>query len=253
MLFKGEILALCEVKASPLVAYPVIIPLERELFEEDEQGQPAAVGQHRKTDIPNLGNVSLYVPSLQQRFDLGQPGSADYPMKVFRQAYADDLQLIASIIDTWAAIYAGYGRGWRQDVDRRVRYLTFGCGSPIDDSKNLPGIDRTDDIKKGIYQMLKLGEHFVYPCKTGALKCALVANIHAVRHYADYVQGIEDVTWSHDDRFVGMENEPEWRKVKKLDLVQLYDASLALTRPHFRNAELSDDFGLDRLIERLQV
>jgi hypothetical protein len=30
----------------------------------------------------------------------------------------------------------------------------------VDDSKNSPGIDRTDDIKKGIYQMLKLGEHF---------------------------------------------------------------------------------------------
>ena len=150
-----------------------------------------------------------------------------------------------------ARLYEGYAHGWTQDENKRLRYMTFGCGGGVDDSKNQPGIDRTDDIKKGVYQMLKLGEHFASRCPSGALKVVLLANIHAVRHHSNYLSGMEDITWTHDGNLYEME-EPEWRKVRVADLVQLYDAAITLTRPHFRDEPLRHGFGLDELLRRLQ-
>jgi hypothetical protein len=120
----------------------------------------------------------------------------------------------------------------------------------VDDSKNSPGIDRTDDIKKGVYQMLKLGEHFAARCRKGAIKVVLLANVHAVRHHSDYLSGLEDMIWTYDQLLV-MTDDPNWRKIRAEDLVRLYDAAITFTKPHFRDSELLAGFGLDRLLTRL--
>jgi hypothetical protein len=52
LLFTSETLALCEVKASPLVAFPLIAPLERELQQRGREDEQQRVARHRKTDLP---------------------------------------------------------------------------------------------------------------------------------------------------------------------------------------------------------
>jgi hypothetical protein len=189
LLVTAETLALGEVKASPLVAFPLIAPLEQELRRRRRTDEPQRVAHHRKTDLPlaKAGEVSLYLPHVALSFKLGDPTSADYPIRRFRTLYACKAQAVLDIIKAWRQIYEGYERKWNQDGDDRLRWLTFGCGKPVDDSKNSPGIDRTDDIKKGVYQMLKLGEHFAARCAKQAIKIVLLSNIHAVRHHHDYL------------------------------------------------------------------
>lgn len=252
ILFTDEMLALCEVKASPLVAFPLIAPLERELRRRGHKDEQQRVVRHRKTDLPlaKAGEVSLYLPHVAQRYNLGNPTSADYPIRKFCTFYAGDPQVVSDIIKAWRPLYEGYRRKWDQSGDDRLRWLTFGCAGQVDDSKNSPGIDRTDDIKKGIYQMLKLGEHFAGRCRKGAIKVALLSNMHAVRHHNTYLSGLEDVIWTHD-RLLAMTDDPNWRKVRVEDLVRLYDAAITFTKPLFRDPELLEGFGLDGLLRGL--
>jgi len=252
LLATTETFALCEVKASPLVAFPLLALLERELQRDGREGERRRIARHRKTDLPlsKAGEVSLYLPHVSRQYNLGAPTGADYPIHRFHTRYAHDTQVVWNIIEAWQLLYEGYERKWSQGEDTRLRWLTFGCGGRVDDSKNNPGIDRTDDIKKGIYQMLKLGEHFAGQCKKGAIQVVLLTNVHAVRHHDNYLSGLEDMVWTHEQLLVATEN-PDWRKVRVDDLVNLYDAAIAFTKPHFRNPRLATGFGLDVLLTRL--
>lgn len=185
--------------------------------------------------------------------DLGVALAALFDLCVsvtFLALYAHNLQAVLDIIRAWQRFYEGYERKWGQDGDDRLRWLTFGCGGQVDDSKNSPGIDRTDDIKKGIYQTIKLGEHFVSRCAKRAIKVVLLSNVHAVRHHNDYLSGIEDMIWTHENLLLETD-DPDWRKVRVDDLIRLYDAAIAFTKPHFRDSQLAADFGLDVLLSRL--
>lgn len=252
LLVAADTLALCEVKASPLVAFPLIAPLEQELRRHGHEGEHRRVARHRKTDLPlsKAGEVSLYLPHTSRQYNLGTPTGADYPIRRFHTRYAHDVQAVWDIIEAWRQLHEGYECKWSRDKDARLRWLTFGCGGGVDDSKNNPGIDRTDDIKKGIYQMLKLGEHFAGRCKRGAIQVVLLANVHAVRHHNDYLLGFDDMVWTHEQSLVTME-DPNWRKVRVDDLLNLYDAAIAFTKPHFRDPRLAAGFGLDVLLARL--
>ncbi len=252
LLFTTDILALCEVKASPLVAFPLIATLERELQRRGREDKQQRVARHRKTDLllAKAGKVSLYLPRVAQKFSLGDPTSPDYPVRKFSTLYAGDAQAVLDVVKAWQQLYAGYERKWSQDGDNCLRWLTFGCGGQVDDSKNSPGIDRTDDIKKGVYQMLKLGEHFAARCGKQAIKVVLLANVHAVKHHSDYLSGLEDMIWTHEQRLADTD-DPAWRKVRVDDLVRLYDAAITFTKPHFRDPQLAASFGLETLLARL--
>lgn len=252
LLFNAETLALCEVKASPLVAFPLVAPLERELRRRGREREQQPIARHRKTDLPlaKAGEVSLYLPHVGQSYNLGSPTSVDYPIRKFLTLYAHDARVVLDIIKAWQQLYEGYERKWGQSGDNRLRWLTFGCGGHVDDSKNSPGIDRTDDIKKGIYQMLKLGEHFTARCAKGTIKVVLLANVHAVRHHGDYLSGLESMIWTHENLLLETD-DPDWRKVRVDDLIRLYDATIAFTKPHFRDSQLVAGFGLDVLLAQL--
>lgn len=255
LLFTTEVLALGEVKASPLIAFPLIVPLEQELWRRGQEDEQQRVVRHRKTDVllEKAGEVGLYLPYTGLRFNIGNPKSKgqEYPIRSFQKRYAGDPKAILAIIQEWRKIYEGYERKWKGQGDERLRWLTFGCGGDVDDSKNSPGIDRTDDIKKGVYQMLKLGQRFGGSCAKRAIKVVLLSNIHAVRHHSDYLSGLEDVTWTYEQRLLETGN-PSWRKVRVNDLIRLYDATIAFTKPHFRDQQLEAGFGLDVYLARLR-
>ncbi|MGV0005387.1 MAG: hypothetical protein ACNYPG_01955 [Candidatus Porifericomitaceae bacterium WSBS_2022_MAG_OTU9] len=54
----------------------------------------------------------------------------------------------------------------------------------ISDSKTSAGMDRTDDIKKGIYQVLKIGAKHASDLN---IRTALISNLPAYRHGGEYV------------------------------------------------------------------
>jgi hypothetical protein len=72
----------------------------------------------------------------------------------------------------------------------------------ISDSKTSAGLDRTDDIKKGIYQTFKLGieanrELLLHPIKT-----AIISNLPAYRHGEEYLEPFYGIYCGYEDSFI---------------------------------------------------
>ncbi len=253
VLYNNTTIALGEVKASPLLALPLLFSLSAPIYDNDEIGGRVPIDEHRVVTIPlaDLQNgVSLYVPTTGQTFMLGLPNEAGFPYQGFINRYTDKLELLYSFIVEWQKLYEGYKSGWSLDGDTGIRWLTCGCGGKVDDSKNAPGLDRTDDIKKGIYQMLKLGERFSARCRQRRIKVVLIGNTFPIRHYDDYLAGLEDITWARESQFIPS-TSPEQRIVRYADLIKLWDAVITFTGAHFRDGELHEAFGLQTLFKRL--
>ena len=104
---------------------------------------------------------------------------------------------------------------YRQKDQDSVYWLTNGCGQPsprpadwpkgkgagyesISDAKTSVGMDRTDDIKKAIYQVLKIGSE-TKPSDGFDLKVGIISNVHAVRHFEDYFASLKDIVWTRDE------------------------------------------------------
>jgi hypothetical protein len=250
LLFNKDTLVLCEVKASPLVAFPLAVKLNKPLTIDRGDGERENLTEHYEpANVDTHSEILLYVPNTPIGFfRLGK--WVDYhPLKTFRQRYANDPNAVLSIIKSWQMFYEGYVSGWRKSSEP-LKWLTFGCGGDVDDSKNLPGIDRTDDIKKGIYQVIKLGQRFAKQCAKRSVKVALVSNLYAIRHHEEYLQGLQEIVWTYEPELQPCEDNDganEWRKVRLRDLIKLYDAVITLTESHFRDAELRLSFSLDTL------
>lgn len=252
LLFTDQIFALCEIKASPLIAFPLVVRLESELTEQaDENTQ--VIREHREISLPleKAGTLCLYIPHVNNFYDLGSPLQSGYPIRNFLKRYGSSPELVLNIIRSWESIYNGYVRKWNRAGDECLRWLTFGCGGGVDDSKNSPGLDRTDDIKKGIYQMLKLSEHFSAKCQKGNSLVALIGNIHAVHHYDDYMAGFEEIVWAYESRFAEDLSDNGMRSIRVQDIVNLYDALITFTSSHFRNDSLANGFSLSAIFEGL--
>lgn len=98
----------------------------------------------------------------------------------------------------------------------------------IDNTKTLPGIDRTDDIKKGLAQVL-LFARLKRGCRANAVKTALFGNLYAETHHEHYVKPLASarLLWSDD-------SEPQW----------LFDAIIALSRNIINDAAMETMFPL---------
>ena len=154
----------------------------------------------------------------------------------------------------WKIAYDAYAN---KDKDCALFWLTNGCGQPVprpndwparkgtgyesvSDAKTSVGMDRTDDIKKAIYQVLKLGAE--YKPNDESIKTAIISNIHAVRHYGEYLLSVRDVIWSLD-------KSCSVTRAQQLDpntpIYNLFDGILSFTRSDIRDAWIADifDFG----------
>lgn len=102
----------------------------------------------------------------------------------------------------------------------------------VSDSKTSAGMDRTDDIKKGIYQSLKIGAN----SKNDAnIKTALISNLPAYRHGEEYVSPFISMLW-------GLEEDCEYLEGKQVlseeNLRRVFDFVITLEDPVLRNIKL---------------
>lgn len=81
----------------------------------------------------------------------------------------------------------------------------------ISDSKTSVGMDRTDDIKKGIYQTLKLGIEVKRNFPQYTVKTALVSNLPAYRYSQVYVEPFTDILWGLKSAFSYEPDSQEYR------------------------------------------
>ena len=224
-----SLLVLGETKASPLVAFPIAARL----------GEGAS--HHEWMDPTAAAEWALFLGAAEKgrRFlPISTPAGSDWPLSDLRDLLGDPGN-VELILRVWNRHLQGY-RLFNAE-DPATRWHRFGCGNietgksgagearqlRVDNTKILPGIDRTDDIKKGITQVMLFGR-LKHGCRVGAVKTVLFGNLYAETHHEHYVKPLASL------KLLWPGAEPVW----------LFDGIVALSRNILNAIELEQLFGL---------
>ncbi len=242
-----------EIKAAPLI--PIPLACESQLLTADQDGMIVPTG-HRISDHTTLygSNLSLFLPS-NQSDDVWQliPFGTCQDSNDQEWAYRSLLKLVQSSADFIRA-YVGFWKqalkSYEEKSQTGVFWLTNACGQPfprpenwprrsrasgfesISDGKTSVGMDRTDDLKKATYQVLKIGAEG-NPSKEFHFRTGVISNIHAVRHHDQYLTILEDIVWIRDE-------SGQATTIRDLSpdapLFNLFDGIISLTQPLARDS-----------------
>lgn len=213
---------------------------------------------HTLCDNPFLHNskLSLFFPTTlnlsEHSFDLKIDWKKPYPFfHAIKDLCIGSNNFLEFYFNFWEEAYKSYSI---KDKENPVFWLTNACGVPtpkpqdwsqrrsggyetISDAKTSVGMDRTDDIKKGIYQVLKLGAE--YKPKYLDIKTALISNIHAVRHQSEYLQCIKNIIWTIDES----REITRWSQINEnTPLYNLFDGIISFTQSDIRDSSLKQLF-----------
>jgi hypothetical protein len=244
---KGKIL-FAEIKASPLVTLPVSVKAQR--LTEEIDGKVVARA-HAPVDNTTLfgTDLEIFVPRkegnvwVERYYQIGRRRNAEDRFWGFRGLVAllkNNPEFVREYFTFWLECLKSY----YPKANDSIFWLTNGCGAPntllnnwpkrrrgegyetVSDSKTSVGMDRTDDIKKGVYQLLKLGSLGKPKSSKWDYKVGLISNIHAARHFDEYLESLKDIVWTLD----GSGNA---KKISDLPhdqaIYNLFDGIVALT------------------------
>lgn len=266
---ESNTLLLAEVKAAPLVTLPLAVQIERQT-EMSVDEITAILYTRYENAFLNNSELQLLLPlssDQEQTYRLAVVGTrGDHAPRVWcyqqlTRLFSQDDMLFDQYCAFWLRAFRAYDRAERQQQTQidKVYWLTNGCGQPaprpadwparagsgfesVSDGKSSVGMDRTDDIKKGIYQVLKIGAT-AKPGSTQQLKAALISNIHAVRHYDEYLSNLQDVVWASypvaSDASVPTSagDLPD-----QTPLYNLFDGIISFTKTYSRDTWISENF-----------
>lgn len=247
-----ELMIISEVKAAPLFTIPLSLPCEK--ITEEINGE-LVVAEHSMSDNPFLRQSQplLFFPATnrnsEKQFKLCIDWDKPYPFffAIKELCMADD-EFLSFFFDFWEEAFDTYKDKVKSNP---IFWLTNACGVPtprpynwpqrrtggfetVSDSKTSVGMDRTDDIKKGIYQVLKLGAE--YKPRYRNIKTALISNIHAVRHNDEYLKCIKDIIWTIDES----REVRSWSEVNDdIPLYNLFDGIISFTESDMRDDEVT--------------
>lgn len=248
-------LMIAEVKSAPLITIPLATRCER--ITDTIDGELVFV-EHSPIDNPLLrkSDIGMYFPKAGALEECFVPLQMDWNEEkpfygALHRLFEEDSAFFDRFYLYWKTAYEAYAA---KDRSCSLFWLTNGCGQPVprpedwprrrgtgyesvSDGKTSVGMDRTDDIKKAIYQVLKLGSE--YKPENRDIKTAILSNIHAVRHYNEYLDTVRDVVWavdpSHGAKQAG-QLPPE------TPLYNLFDGILSFTRSEIRDEWIKEMF-----------
>lgn len=221
-----SLLVLGETKASPLVSFPIAARL------------PSGVRSHEWVDPRPVATEWAFFVGAADRgeryMQIDKPSGSDWPLRSLRRIVSEP-EAVAAILRAWKRHFDGY-RLFNSE-DPATRWHRFGCGNietgrrgpgearqlRVDNTKILPGIDRTDDIKKGIAQVMLFGR-LKRGCRIGAVKTVLFGNLYAETHHEHYVKPVATL------QLLWPGHEPVW----------LFDGIVALSRNILNAPELEE-------------
>ncbi len=245
-----------EIKSSPLLTMPLSMSCEP-LTTYDNDGIIINL-QHEATNNPFILNnsINIILPVRENGkwaptyYDLGKKTSNSDDSFAYQglNKLIENEEFISNYLNYWMASFAAY---CKKDDSTNIFWLTNACGKPsklpadwtggvtcISDEKTSVGMDRTDDIKKGIYQVLKLGaegklKETGWDCKVG-----IISNIHPARHFNVYLKPIKDLIWT-----IG--NKKSVKIAGDLDpntpMYNLFDGVVTFTDNYIRDPWLSNN------------
>ncbi len=222
-----------EIKAAPLVVLP--LAADSEVWRESKPQGIVPVQHKDKAAVNSLATTPLFMLMpvrdgdtwSYRRVHLGAKSDKNWAFEGLAKALQHDKTIFRDYLLFWNNALKVYET---KDRTHPLYWLTNGCGSKgsinVSDSKTSVGMDRTDDIKKGIYQLLKIGAESRKNDLPYSLTIALISNIHAIRHYDDYFQPVEDLVWGYDS-------------MRDKGLFHLYDGLFSFTRKSLKTHWLS--------------
>lgn len=202
---------LAEVKSAPLLTLPLVIKPHKNAYDvelHENQTIGGMIGSTMGLLLPTYfkGNWRTKVFYFSSKFD----DSDAYFIEALTDLINDN-EFFSAYLGTWDSAFQSYSQ---KEKNEGIFWLTNGCGAPypspdswplrsgtsketISDSKTSVGLDRTDDIKKGVYQLLKLR---LTPINDELnVKVGIISNTHAARHHEEYIEPIKDVMWLKTD------------------------------------------------------
>ncbi|PSF37068.1 hypothetical protein C7H19_11540 [Aphanothece hegewaldii CCALA 016] len=265
----NNIVLMGEVKAAPLTTLALAVQCDAQLGQNAE----GKVVNHKPQSLENsfLAQSEFYLllPQLEgskwkpELISLGVKNNEPIEEWVYRQlfrVFSEDKKLFGRYFQFWEKAFVAYTRSeWIKDSDPDpVYWLTNGCGVPpnpesknwpkrekgdsyksVSDGKTSVGMDRTDDIKKGICQVLIIGASSAKLKSKRTVKTALLSNIHAVRHYDAYIKDLEDIVWTKTGNQI-------ITKASQLpsdqDMYNLCDGIISFTKIYARDQWIIDNF-----------
>lgn len=248
--WRDDLLVLFEIKASPLVTYPIRVRLEEPYTQPGDDG-PEEIEQHKLIDVEYRSHdLALYLANTGVDLPLGRPTDAKWPYPQLTDHMRDPERLL-DYIEAWSEVFLGYSipKTQREGRDTVLGYLANGWGDEIDSNKTKAGLGRTDDIKKGTYQLLKFGAYYRDGSPQLAVRGALTANLDPVFMYQDYMAKLMDARWAPANRFRDSTVSPDVKEIFDKDLYHIYDSLIAFNRPVINDQKLQGcfDFGLAEL------
>lgn len=249
-----------EVKSAPLTILP--------LFSETDEltamvdGAIAKVNAHEPVTNTQFSTqpVSIGLPKFVENkwvFEFfkieGLKNNKDWPFFEIAKLVRET-NFWEHYVNYWVIAYETYKHRRRENP---IYWFSNACGSPqavsddwpdrrsgggkesISDSKTSVGMDRTDDIKKGIYQILKVGADGKPFSKNYAVSVGIISNVDAARHFDEYLKNIQNVVWALDPTGSA-------QKARDLppdqELFNLFDGIVTFTRNIARNEWLKQTF-----------
>lgn len=230
---------LAEVKSAPLLTYPFVFEINNNCLNGEHEKVTITTSQLKECDS------AIYLHN-NKAIELGKVGGSLWPFKPLVNFIINpsNSNTISSCIDQWLNAKDAYSR---KDRTNRMYYLANASGSPpkiakdrdnwpkkesISDSKTSAGMDRTDDIKKAIYQSLKIGTHVK---SDQNIKTAIISNLPAYRHGDEYIAPFISMYWGLDKDLIKVEGS---KAIMLNDLRRVFDLIITLEEPILRNIDL---------------
>jgi hypothetical protein len=254
-----------EVKSAPLLTLPLAIATDRLTTEKD--GKIVLLQGHQAISTTSLykTDTSIIVPIESSETASGWAYRI-YPLGNKKDAKDSTWahRGFMGLLKNEPSFFQDYSKFWMESFDAYgsidktspIFWFTNACGQPsprpddwprrtrgtgyesVSDGKTSVGMDRTDDIKKSIYQVLKLGAEGK-PSGDVRYLVAVVSNIHAIRHFDEYLRALKDIIWTRDET-------GEATKASQLppetDLYNLFDGIISLTEVAARDPWIETTF-----------
>jgi len=193
---QARVLILSEVKASPLVTYPVRLYTCT---------QPTSLDQHKILRV-KAADVSKAAFLLQNNgeIDIGSPYESPcsanhtpqwgWAFRGFAAQVEKNDQVIAHYLNHWLELYRVLKNNLPPSERPIQFFLTHGSGKRdgvnVSDSKNAPGFDRTDDIKKATYQIAFMLSKYILGKSAENVFVGILSNLGPTSHFEDYLRDI---------------------------------------------------------------